>query len=102
MLFLLSFVFFGMAAAIDHAVIRRAFTKAMGKCALSLKETAGHQDRDPRLLQRELDGVGHVSLTRIVQTMPPSFVQWFALELVAEVGLPSEVQLGQTIAERAL
>lgn len=83
------------------AVLSRAFRSSMGKCGMSLKEAAGHYGADVAQLSRELQGIGHLSLTRIAH-MPTPFCQWFALDLVSSFGLPDEVRTAQMIAECVL
>ena len=96
-MFLLAFALVMMASDLES--VAAAFESARMKCAYSIKEAAGYYGRDPRVLQRELSGIGHPSLKLIAQ-MPEKFVQWFALELVRVVGLPEEIGVAQQIAER--
>ena len=101
MLLSLAFVVMAVVAVERQQVLSRAFRGAMAKSGLSLKEAAGHMGENFAQLHRELEGVGHLSMTRIVTRMPEAFVQWFALDLASAVGLPHEVQIGRQIAERA-
>lgn len=71
--------------------LSRCFQKAMRQSDTSLKAAALYMEMDAAQLRRELDGNGHLSLRR-VSAMPPVFLQYFALNLVAEVGIPLEVQ----------
>lgn len=99
MLFLALVVAVG-AAVSEMEAIARAFEEARARCAWSVKEAAGYYGADRAQLTRELQGIGHLSLTRIA-AMPTTFVQWFALALVKTFGLPTEVKVAQQIAERA-
>lgn len=94
---ILLFAFVGVVAHME--VVARAFEEARARCAWSVKEAAGHYGVDRSQLARELQGIGHLSLTRIA-AMPTVFVQNFALVLVKLIGLPDDVQVAVKISER--
>lgn len=57
---------------------------------LSIEKAALWMEMDPAQLQRQLAGIGHLSLRRLVK-LPDAFHQWLALLTVEAYGLPKAV-----------
>jgi hypothetical protein len=52
---------------------------------------------DPRQFDRQLNGEGHISYTRLVM-LPVLFWQWFGLLIVVQVGLPLVIRKSARLA----
>jgi hypothetical protein len=75
------------ALLIDGAIIREALRLA----GLSLEKAAIWMEMDPRLLDRQLSGDGHLKHTALVK-LPAKFFQWYGVLMLERVGLPKEVK----------
>jgi hypothetical protein len=98
LLFVVAVVVASEKTAAYAEIVAVAFRRALAKSNLSLKEAAWHMGVDGAQLSRELQGIGHLSLTRIGR-MPREFTQWFALELVAALGMPADIRHAQLVQE---
>lgn len=76
--------------------------RALALAGVPLKAAAIDMDLDPKLLRRQLDGEGHLSLARLSRIVSPEFRQWFALLQAQRYGFPPEVQAAATLAPRML
>jgi hypothetical protein len=92
---MLTFVGLGVTGAVVDprlfcervAVVKRALELS----GLTTEKAALWMEMDKSQLHRQLQGEGHLSLTRMVQ-LPVAFWAWFGLLLVEECGLPREAQ----------
>ena len=72
---------------LDGDVIREAL-----RCAdLSLTKAALWMEMDPRLLDRQLQGEGHLKHSALMK-LPVSFHRWYHFLMAGRVGLPKEVK----------
>lgn len=78
----------------------KCFQKAMSQTGTSLKYAALSMGLDPAQLRRQLDGHEHLSMRRVFDGMPHPFIQYFALNLVSEAGLPSEISTAVLIHQQ--
>lgn len=74
----------------------RDIQEALASAGLSLKAAALYMDMDHAQLSRQLDGDGHVSVTRLA-SLPPEFHRWFAVKLAERYGLPKAIRAGQRL-----
>lgn len=78
----------------------KSFEKAMKQTNTSLKSAAISMGVDPAQLRRQLDGHEHLSTRRMFDGMPQEFLQYYALNLVMELGFPQEIQTAAVIQHR--
>jgi hypothetical protein len=79
--------FLGVATLIDGPIIREALRLA----GLSLEKAAIWMEMDPRLLDRQLNGEGHLKHTALGK-LPLGFWQWFGLLISINYGTPAVVK----------
>jgi len=78
---------FFVAMVVDTDLIRKALRFA----DVSIVKAALHMQMDPRLLDRQLMGEGHLKHTALM-LLPSNFWRWYSLFLVQKHGLPMEVR----------
>lgn len=78
------------------ASIGKYVREALTRSGLSVKAAALTMGMDHAQLSRQLDGDGHLSITRLM-ALPPSFWRWFAVELAVHVGTPRELRATQRL-----
>jgi hypothetical protein len=82
-----------LLALLDADLIRAALRHA----DISITKAAVWMECDRALLERQLDGEGHLSHRRLLM-LPLSFHRWMALLSVERYGLPSEVKRAASVS----
>lgn len=65
--------------------------RALELSGLSLEKAAIWMEMDRSQLHRQLEGDGHLSLTRLM-LLPVTFWRWYGLLIAEQLGLPVEVR----------
>jgi hypothetical protein len=79
---------------LDPVILRmhvELLREAMDFAGLSEEKSCLWQEVDDAQFRRQCQGVGHISLTRLMK-LPVTFWSWYGLLLVTKFGLPKEVR----------